>query len=79
MDRVEAAHTLKDLAVLPGNRFEAVKGRAGPRSDQPPMADTVFRVDDVAGQRTCCWTTTRRDKWHASPFIPANIWRNLTP
>jgi proteic killer suppression protein len=26
LDRVEAAHTLKDLAVLPGNRFEALKG-----------------------------------------------------
>jgi proteic killer suppression protein len=26
LDRVEAAHTLKDLAALPGNRFEALKG-----------------------------------------------------
>jgi len=25
LDRVEAAHTLKDLAALPGNRFEALK------------------------------------------------------
>ena len=26
LDRVAAAHTLKDLAALPGNRFEALKG-----------------------------------------------------
>jgi proteic killer suppression protein len=26
LDRVEVAHTLKDLAALPGNRFEALKG-----------------------------------------------------
>jgi proteic killer suppression protein len=26
LDRVEAALTLKDLAALPGNRFEALKG-----------------------------------------------------
>lgn len=26
LDRVEAAHTLKDLAALPGNRFEPLKG-----------------------------------------------------
>ena len=26
LDRVEAAHTLKDLEALPGNRFEALKG-----------------------------------------------------
>lgn len=26
LDRVEAAHTVTDLAALPGNRFEALKG-----------------------------------------------------
>ena len=26
LDRLEAATTLNDLAVLPGNRFEALKG-----------------------------------------------------
>lgn len=26
LDRVEAAHVLQDLAALPGNRFEALKG-----------------------------------------------------
>jgi proteic killer suppression protein len=26
LDRVEAAHVLEDLAALPGNRFEALKG-----------------------------------------------------
>jgi proteic killer suppression protein len=26
MDRMEAATTLRDLSVLPGNRFEALKG-----------------------------------------------------
>ena len=26
LDRLEAAHTLRDLAALPGNRFEALKG-----------------------------------------------------
>jgi proteic killer suppression protein len=26
LDRLEAAITLKDLAALPGNRFEALKG-----------------------------------------------------
>lgn len=26
LDRLEAAHVLKDLAALPGNRFEALKG-----------------------------------------------------
>jgi toxin HigB-1 len=33
MDRLEAAATLKDMAVLPGNRFESLKGdRKGPYS-----------------------------------------------
>jgi proteic killer suppression protein len=27
LDRVEAAFTLRDLAALPGNRFEALKGK----------------------------------------------------
>jgi proteic killer suppression protein len=26
LDRLEAAHTVHDLAALPGNRFEALKG-----------------------------------------------------
>ena len=26
LDRVEAAHVLQDLAALPGNRFEALRG-----------------------------------------------------
>ena len=26
LDRVEAAHLIQDLAALPGNRFEALKG-----------------------------------------------------
>ena len=26
LDRVEAAHVLKDLAALPGNRFETLRG-----------------------------------------------------
>lgn len=26
LDRVEAAHVVQDLAALPGNRFEALKG-----------------------------------------------------
>jgi proteic killer suppression protein len=26
LDRLEAAHTIKDLAALPGNRFETLKG-----------------------------------------------------
>ena len=26
LDRVEAAHVLRDLVALPGNRFEALKG-----------------------------------------------------
>ena len=26
LDRLEAAHVLRDLAALPGNRFEALKG-----------------------------------------------------
>ena len=26
LDRVEAAHRLKDLAALPGNRFESLRG-----------------------------------------------------
>jgi len=26
LDRLEAAHTIKDLAALPGNRVEALKG-----------------------------------------------------
>ena len=38
LDRLEAAHVLRDLAALPGNRFEALKGdRKGQYS---------IRVDD---------------------------------
>jgi proteic killer suppression protein len=44
LDRVEAAHTPKDLAALPGNRFEALKGdRKGQYSNshQRPVADLL--------------------------------------
>ena len=44
LDRVEAAQTLKDLAVLPGNRFEVLKGdRKGQYS---------IRINDQ--WRICC-------------------------
>jgi proteic killer suppression protein len=35
LDRLEAAHVLRDLAALPGNRFEALKGdRTGQYSNR---------------------------------------------
>jgi proteic killer suppression protein len=35
LDRLEAAHTIKDLAALPGNRFETLKGdRKGQHSSR---------------------------------------------
>ena len=37
LDRLEAAHVLQDLAALPGNRFEALKGdRKGQHSVRVP-------------------------------------------
>jgi plasmid maintenance system killer protein len=44
LDRVEAAHILRDLAALPGNRFEALRGdRKGSvqHPDQRSMADLL--------------------------------------
>jgi proteic killer suppression protein len=44
LDRLEAATSILDLAALPGNRFEALKGkrnRAVQYPDQRPMA-SVF-------------------------------------
>lgn len=46
LDRLEAAVSLKDLAALPGNRFEALKGKRKGRfgiSDRRPMA-AMFRM-----------------------------------
>lgn len=44
LDRLEAATSILDLAALPGNRFEALKGKAQrtvQHTDQRPMA-SVF-------------------------------------
>ena len=39
LERLEAATSLKDLAALPGNRLEALKGRPIQHPHQRPMAD----------------------------------------
>ena len=74
LDRLEAAHVLQDLAALPGNRFEALKGdRKGQYSVRinAQWAD-LFRV---AGEIT--WANERRNlsiitgstPCHAGPSI----------
>ena len=41
LDRIEAAHALKDLAALPGNRFEALKGEWPEKSPGPMNVEIV--------------------------------------
>jgi proteic killer suppression protein len=48
LDRVEAAHTLKDLAALPGNRFEALKGD---RKGQYSIPSTTSAGSALSGRR----------------------------
>jgi len=64
LDRLEAATTLRDIAALPGNRLEALKGD---RSGQYSMRiNDQWRIcfewpDGSAGRRTLrLWTITRR-------------------
>ena len=77
LDRLEAAASLKDLAALPGNRFEALRGhRKGQYS---------IRINDHGGSVSSGQTFSRsgqcrnrglslgRDTWHASQFLLASI------
>ena len=67
LDRLEAAHTIKDLAALPGNRFEALKGG---RKGQYLRDRRTWRL----------WITTRENVWHPSQFTQGSTWpKNLTP
>jgi proteic killer suppression protein len=42
LDRLQAAVTLRDLAVLPGNRFEALKGKRKGRYSIQSMTSAEF-------------------------------------
>ena len=85
LDRLEAAVALKDLAALPGNRFEALKG------DQ--KGQYSIRIND---QWRICFEWPKKSPgpdergnrrlplgerpWHASRFTQENTWpKNLTP
>ena len=76
LDRLEAAASLKDLAALPGNCFEALSGhRKGQHSHQRPVAD-LFRVARRFGRSGQCRNrglSLGRDTWHASQFLLASI------
>jgi proteic killer suppression protein len=48
LDRLEAATALKDLAVLPGNRFEAL---TGDRKDSTASVSTTSGGSVLSGRR----------------------------
>jgi toxin HigB-1 len=67
LDRLEAATSLRDLAMLPGNRFEALAGgRKGQYSirinDQWRIASNG-RTDHWGRRTSKLWTITRRKLW----------------
>ncbi len=73
LDRLEAAHVLHDLAALPGNRFEALKGdRKGQYSirinDQWRVAGWIAWRDE----RRDCGLSLRNTSWHRGLFTPEN-------
>jgi len=49
LDRLEAAVNLRDLAVLPGNRFEGLKGD---RAGQYAFASTISGGSVSSGRKT---------------------------
>src|SRR6266850_472953 len=61
LDRLEAAHVLHDLAALPGNRFEALKGdRKGQYSirlngQRAISGDTALRLAHFFGMSPQFW------------------------
>ena len=87
LDRLESALTLSDLAVLPGNRFEALKGsRKGQYSirvnDQwrvcfewPERSPGPANVEIVDYPRLPVGKERRKERTcHCSRSIPENIW-----
>jgi len=76
LDRVEAAHILQDLAALPGNRFEALKGEGPvPHPNQRSMADRFRVAREITGTDECRnrGLSLRSTLWDAGLSILANI------
>ena len=69
LDRLEAAIALKDLAVLPGNRFEAL---AGDRKGQYSI-----RINDTIGGSVLNGQMERRGRqtWRSLTIIRRTLWQ----
>ena len=85
LDRIEAAETLKDLAALPGNRFESLKGDRKGQVQHPhqrPMADLLRVAKQISGtdERGDRGLPLGRTPCHALQFTQGSTWpKNLTP
>ena len=78
LDQPEAASSLRDLAVLPGNRFEALKGdRKGQYSirinDQWRICFEWASGADGPGNVEIVDYHRGKPSWHADQPTPANI------
>src|SRR5208282_5122077 len=89
LDRLEAALTLSDLAVLPGNRFEARRaaGKANTASasttsgvfasngQNVPPARRMLKLSITTRSRLPVRKKQRKERTcHCSRSIPENIW-----
>lgn len=79
LDRLEAATSIKDLAALPGNSFEALKGdRQGQFSirinDQWRICSTgqAARSGRKTSRSLIITNERREDRWHEHQFIPVS-------
>jgi proteic killer suppression protein len=77
LERLEAAETLRDLAALPGNRFEALSGdRKGQYSirinDQWGSASSGQKAQQARSTSRSWTTTDGRGTWHGLRFTPAS-------
>lgn len=78
LDRLEAAVELKDLAALPGNRLEALKGTERVNTASVSMTNggsaSNGRQDRLVRQMWRSLITTRRILWQFLQFTLASIW-----
>ena len=80
LDQLDAAISLDDLAALPDNRFEALKGdRTGQNSirinDQWRVCFEWPKKGQGPEQRRACGLPLR-SLWDARRFILANTWQS---
>lgn len=78
LDQVEAATSIRDLALYPATGSRPLKGLervstvSGSTTNGACASSGVRARPDQATLRS--WTITRRTQWHAHRYIPANTW-----